>query len=47
MKNKKAKCIYLSDKAIKKLELLKNINNIDHSKIIDILILKTKKLELF
>lgn len=44
--NKKQKLIYLTDESIKKLELLKKINGLDNSKIIDILIKKQKKLNL-
>lgn len=44
--NKKQKLIYLTDEAINKLELLKKINGLDNSKIIDILIKKQKKLNL-
>lgn len=44
--NKKQKLIYLTDEAINKLELLKKINGLDNSKIIDILIKKQKKLQL-
>lgn len=44
--NKKQKLIYLTDEAINKLELLKKINGLDNSKIIDILIKKQKKLHL-
>lgn len=44
--NKKQKLIYLTDDAIKKIELLKKINGLDNSKIIDILIKKQKKLNL-
>lgn len=45
--NKKPKCIYLSDEAIKRLKDLKAVNGMDASKIINILILKNKKLQLF
>lgn len=44
--NKKQKLIYLTDDAIKKLELLKKINGFDNSKIIEILLKKQKKLQL-
>lgn len=44
--NKKQKLIYLTDEAIDKLELLKKINGLDNSKIIDILLKKQKKLQL-
>lgn len=44
--NKKQKLIYLTDETINKLELLKKINGLDNSKIIDILIKKQKKLQL-
>lgn len=44
--NKKQKLIYLTDDAINKLELLKKINGLDNSKIIDILIKKQKKINL-
>lgn len=44
--NKKQKLIYLTDEAINKLELLKKINGLDNSKIIDILLKKQKKLQL-
>ena len=44
--NKKQKLIYLTDDAIKKLELLKKINGFDHSKVIEILLKKQKKLQL-
>lgn len=44
--NKKQKLIYLTPEALEKLELLKNINGMDNSKIIEILIKKQKKLNL-
>ena len=44
--NKKQKLIYLTDDAIKKLELLKKINGFDNSKVIEIKIKKQKKLNL-
>ena len=44
--NKKQKLIYLTDDAIKKLELLKKINSIDNSKVIEKLLKKQKKLNL-
>ena len=44
--NKKQKLIYLTDDAIKKLELLKKINDFDNSKVIEILLKKQKKLQL-
>ena len=44
---KQQKLIYLSDEAIKKLEQLKSVNGLDNSKIIDILLKKQKKLQLF
>ena len=40
--NKKQKLIYLTDDAIKKLELLKKINGFDNSKVIEILLKKQK-----
>ena len=44
--NKKQKLIYLTDDAIKKLELLKKINGFDNSKVIEILLNKQKNLNL-
>lgn len=44
--NKKQKLIYLTSESLEKLELLKKINGLDHSKIIDLLIKKQKKLNL-
>lgn len=44
--NKKQKLIYLTDESIEKLKLLQQINGLDQSKIIDILIKKQKKLNL-
>lgn len=44
--NKKQKLIYLTLESIEKLKLLQQINGIDQSKIIDILIKKQKKLNL-
>ena len=44
--NKKQKLIYLTDDAIKKLELLKKINGFDNSKVIEIRLKKQKKLQL-
>jgi hypothetical protein len=44
--NKKQKLIYLTPESIEKLKLLQQINGIDQSKIIDILIKKQKKLNL-
>ena len=38
--------LYLTDDAIKKLELLKKINGFDNSKVIEILLKKQKKLNL-
>ena len=43
--NKSQKLVYLTDEAIKKLELLKKINGFDNSKIIEILLKKQKKLK--
>ena len=40
--NKKQKLIYLTPESIEKLKLLQQINGIDQSKIIDILIKKQK-----
>lgn len=45
--NKKQKLVYLTDESIEKLKLLQQINGLDQSKIIDILIKKQKKLQLF
>lgn len=45
--NKNKKSIYLSNNAIKKLKLLKSLNGLDASKIIELLIAKQKKLQLF
>lgn len=45
MKTKKT--IYLTEEALKKLELLSNINGFDNSKILDILLKKQKKLQLY
>lgn len=44
--NKKQKLIYLTDESIEKLKLLQQINGLDQSKIIDILIKKQKKMNL-
>lgn len=44
-KNKKT--IYLTDEALKKLEILTNVNGMDNSKVIDILLKKVKKVTLF
>lgn len=44
-KNKKT--IYLTDEALKKLEILTNVNGMDNSKVIDILLKKVKKVALF
>lgn len=44
--NKKQKLVYLTPDALEKLELLKQVNGLDHSKIIDLLIKKQKKLQL-
>ena len=44
--NKKQKLIYLTDTALNKLELLKQYNGMDNSKIIEILLMKQKKLNL-
>ena len=44
--NKVKKTIYLTEEALKKLELLSNINGFDNSKILDILLKKQKKLQL-
>lgn len=44
--NKSQKLVYLTDEAIQKLELLKNINGLDNSKVIEILLRKQKKLQL-
>lgn len=44
---KTQKLIYLSDEAIQKLEILKTVNNLDNSKVIEILLKKVKKIELF
>ena len=44
--NKKQKLVYLTDESIEKLKLLQQINGLDQSKIIDILIKKQKKLNL-
>lgn len=44
-KNKKT--IYLTDEALKKLEILTNVNGMDNSKVIDILLKKVKKATLF
>ena len=44
--NKKQKLIYLTDDAIKKLELLNKINGFDNSKVIEILLKQQKKLNL-
>lgn len=41
--NKKQKLVYLTDESIEKLKLLQQINGLDQSKIIDILIKKQKK----
>ena len=46
VKMKRKKLIYLTDDAIKKLELLKKINGFDNSKVIEILLKKQKKLNL-
>lgn len=43
---KTQKLIYLSDEAIKKLELLKDINGLDNSKVIEILLRKIKKVNI-
>lgn len=43
---KTQKLIYLSDDAIKKLELLKTINGLDNSKVIEILLRKIKKVNI-
>lgn len=45
--NKTKKTIYLTQEAIKKLELLSNLNGLDNSKILDILLKKQKKLQLY
>lgn len=44
--NKKQKLVYLTNESIEKLKLLQQINGLDQSKIIDILIKKQKKLNL-
>ena len=44
--NKKQKLIYLTDDAIKRLELSKKINGFDNSNVIEILLKKQKKLQL-
>ena len=44
--NKRQKLIYLTDDAIKKLELLKKINGFDNSKVNEIQKKKQKKLQL-
>lgn len=44
--NKKQKLVYLTDESIEKLKLLQQINGLDQSKIIDILIKKQKKMNL-
>ena len=44
--NKKQKLIYLTDDAIKKLELLKKINGFDNSKVIEILLKKKIKFDI-
>lgn len=43
---KTQKLIYLSNEAIKKLELLKDINGLDNSKVIEILLRKVKKVNI-
>lgn len=43
---KKQKNVYLTEKALQKLELLKQINCMDYSMIVELLIKKQKKLQL-
>lgn len=44
--NKNQKLIYLTPEAIQKLELLKELNGLDNSKVIEILLRKQKKLNI-
>lgn len=43
---KTQKLIYLSDEALQKLELLKQVNGLDNSKVIELLLRKIKKVQL-
>lgn len=43
---KNRKTIYLTDEALKKLEILTNINGMDNSKVIEILLRKIKKVNI-